>query len=103
MGKKTDTTTEDTQAQTGTEEEAHANAEKKDSPPAPATTPAPGSATQHENTLLPLHELAQRHRVPTWMQASLARLMGWEDGKMVSDEEYQTALARLSGRRMGGQ
>lgn len=74
---------------------------------APAVKSSPDMAkdtavTQTENALVPLAELAQTHRVPTWQQAALHRLMDWEDGKLVTDAEYQSALARLSGRRMGG-
>lgn len=71
-------------------------------PDSPPVLPESPPATQDENTLLPLAELAQLHRVPTWQQAALHTLMGWQDGKMVTDNEYQVALARLSGRRMGG-
>lgn len=46
--------------------------------------------------------LAARHRVASWQQAALLRLMGWADGKMVSDADYQAALRKLQGRRMGG-
>lgn len=49
-----------------------------------------------------LEVLADRHRVPTWQQASLCRLMGWEDGKMVANAEYLDALDKLKTRRVGG-
>lgn len=46
--------------------------------------------------------LANRHRVPGWQQAALMRLMGWDDGKFVTDAEYRAALDRLRSRRLGG-
>ncbi len=49
-----------------------------------------------------LSVLADRHRVPSWQQAALVRYMGWADGKMLTDEEYRAALAKLSARRLGG-
>ena len=49
-----------------------------------------------------LDVLADRHRVPAWQAAALARFMGWAEGKMVTDPEYKTALDKLSVRRLGG-
>ena len=46
--------------------------------------------------------LANRHRVPGWQQAALMRMMGWDDGKMVTDAEYRMALDKLRSRRLGG-
>lgn len=61
---------------------------------------APQSESQEDR--FELSVLASRHRVPSWQQAALLRLMGWADGKMVTDADYQAALAGLHGRRMGG-
>ena len=30
------------------------------------------------------------------------RMMGWDDGKMVTDEEYRNSLEQLRNRRLGG-
>ena len=49
-----------------------------------------------------LSVLADRYRVPSWQQAALCRMMGWADGKMLTDDEYQAALAELSARHLGG-
>ncbi len=49
-----------------------------------------------------LAELANRHRVPAWQQAALVRLMGWAEGKQVTEEEYTAALESLKIRRVGG-
>lgn len=49
-----------------------------------------------------LSVLSDRHRVPTWQQAALTRLMGWSDGKRVRDTDYTKALEALKGRRIGG-
>ena len=46
--------------------------------------------------------LSDRHRVPGWQQAALMRMMGWDDGKMVTDAEYRMALDKLRSRRLGG-
>lgn len=46
--------------------------------------------------------LSNRHRVPGWQQAALMRLMGWDDGKFVTDAEYRAALDKLRSRRLGG-
>ena len=45
--------------------------------------------------------LSDRHRVPGWQQAALMRMMGWDDGKMVTDAEYRMALDKLRSRRLG--
>lgn len=49
-----------------------------------------------------LSVLADRHRVPTWMDAALRRMMGWEAGKMVTDAAYREALNGIRTRRMCG-
>lgn len=59
--------------------------------------------TQDENGgLKSLDELALAFRTPPWMQGALLRLMGWANGKMVTEDEYGRAVERLSGRKMGG-
>ncbi|MDR1398105.1 MAG: hypothetical protein LBJ14_10305 [Desulfarculales bacterium] len=52
--------------------------------------------------LLSITELSEAMRLPTWQSAALHRLMGWEPGKMVSEADYKTGLARLKNRRIGG-
>lgn len=49
-----------------------------------------------------LSVLADRHRIPAWHQAALLRYMGWQDDKMVTDEDYRKALDELKHRRIGG-
>ena len=49
-----------------------------------------------------LSVLADRHRIPAWHQAALLRYMGWQDDKMVTDEDYRKALDGLKHRRIGG-
>ncbi len=65
-----------------------------------------GEAYEIEVTYQPQLEslavLADRHRVPGWQQAALMRMMGWDDGKMVTDEEYRNSLEQLRNRRLGG-
>lgn len=51
--------------------------------------------------VLSLGELAARHRISTWQQAALTRLMGWQEGKVVTDADYRAALDRLNARRLG--
>ena len=73
---------------------------KKEAAPS-LSTAAP--ATQDENGgLQSLDELALAFRTPSWMQGALMRMMGWEQGKMVTKDEYGQAVERLSGRKMGG-
>lgn len=69
---------------------------------APATQVENKPETPNPDTLQHLNTLAATHRVPGWQQAALARLMGWEDGKMVTDAEYRTALDLLGNRKQGG-
>ena len=64
--------------------------------PEAQTTPAADEALQN------LSVLADAYRVPTWQTAALCRMMGWQDGKMVTASEYADALARLSSRPVGG-
>ncbi|MFI3271826.1 MAG: hypothetical protein R3Y11_06980 [Pseudomonadota bacterium] len=52
--------------------------------------------------LLSLTTLADSHRVASWQQAALLRLMGWEDDKLVTDADYVRALESLKHRHMGG-
>ncbi len=59
-------------------------------------------ATATGGELESLSVLADRHRVPTWQQASVCRLMGWADGKAVTNAEYMDALEKLKTRRVGG-
>ena len=67
------------------------------------TSDARGTVTQDEDMELEsLNVLADRHRVPTWQQAALGRLMGWEAGKMVSNADYVSALDKLKSRPVGG-
>lgn len=68
-------------------------------PPEPPETPEP---EKEAPSLESLAVLADRHRVPTWQQAALARMMGWADGKKVSEADYTGALAVLRNRRIGG-
>ena len=59
-------------------------------------------ATATGGELESLSVLADRHRVPTWQQAAVNRLMGWEAGKMVSNADYVSALDKLKARPVGG-
>lgn len=57
---------------------------------------------QASSDLQSLSVLAERHRVPSWQQAALCRFMGWADGKMLTDAEYDDALKKLAARHIGG-
>lgn len=61
-----------------------------------------GVVAAADGELESLSVLADRHRVPTWQQASVCRLMGWADGKAVTNAEYMDALEKLKTRRVGG-
>lgn len=52
--------------------------------------------------LLSLSELASIHRVPTWLQAGVCRLMDWAADKKVTEAEYTAALERTRTRPIGG-
>ncbi len=60
------------------------------------------SVEQEVAELESMNVLADRHRVPTWQQAAVNRLMGWESGKMVSNADYVSALDKLKARPVGG-
>ncbi|MCH5277473.1 MAG: hypothetical protein J1E80_06510 [Desulfovibrionaceae bacterium] len=60
------------------------------------------STPEAEAKLESLSVLAARHRVPSWEQAALCRFMGWADGKMLTDDEYTSALSKLAARHLGG-
>lgn len=60
----------------------------------------PADATENP-PLLSLDALAHQHRVCTWQQAALLRLMGWEEDKVVTDEEYLHALTMVTHRNIG--
>ncbi|HEU6436028.1 MAG TPA: hypothetical protein VE028_01080 [Nitratidesulfovibrio sp.] len=57
---------------------------------------------QPATTLHSLDELATLYRVPSWQQAALARMQGWEPGKRVTAETYEAALTALGARPQGG-
>ena len=69
----------------------------------PKASAAPETNVASQTPVLEsLSVLADRHRVPGWQQAALARFMGWADGKMLTDDEYREALKKLASRHIGG-
>ena len=96
MAKAPRTTTETAETERKEPEAPH------DSPA--VETPQENATVTAENMelLFSLSELAARHRLPSWQVAALNRLMGWEDGKKVSEAEYAVALGGLKNRRIGG-
>ena len=66
---------------------------------AQVVTQAPAKAAA---PLLSLSELASMHRVPTWLQAGVCRLMDWAADKKVTEAEYSAALERTRTRPIGG-
>ena len=69
----------------------------------PEASAAPETNVASQTPVLEsLSVLADRHRVPGWQQAALARFMGWADGKMLTDDEYCDALKKLAWRHIGG-
>ena len=77
------------------------DSEKDVAAAAPQALPA-RKAVHDDGALESLSVLADRHRIPAWMDASLRRYMGWEDGKMVTDALYRDALDKFKTRRLGG-
>ena len=67
----------------------------------PSVSPS-GDGCREVAELESMNVLADRHRVPTWQQAAVNRLMGWEAGKMVSNADYVSALDKLKARPVGG-
>lgn len=96
--------------QEGTHDEANAS-EVREAAPVPqenvAAAPQKAAVTASRepadgDSLVDLAVLADRHRVPSWMEAALCRMMGWAEGKLVSDAEYRDALENLKRRRLCG-
>ena len=83
--------------ETAHDEPAQAFVETPEASAAPETNVA-----SQAPVLESLSVLADRHRVPGWQQAALARFMGWADGKMLTDNEYCDALKKLAWRHIGG-
>ena len=77
---------------------AEKTGEQKTPDPAAEEGEAPADKPKLEN----LSVLADRHRIPAWHQAALLRYMGWQDDRMVTDEDYRKALDELKHRRIGG-
>ena len=75
---------------------AQANAESE------ALAKAESDAKKAAQKSYGVDELANKHRIPSWQTAALVRLMGWEEGKLVTDDEYKKALQKLTNRRIGG-
>ena len=92
---------EATQAQAVTET-AEAQAKAVSAPAAKPGENQEQAVAEPQTVLESLSVLADRHRVPAWMQQALLRFMGWLDDKHVSDEEYTAALEQLKTRRIGG-
>ncbi len=61
-----------------------------------------GQKNNQQGELFSLDAMALEFRLPSWQQAALAQLMGWEKGKVVSHEEYSAALASYKNRPLGG-
>lgn len=92
---------EATQAQAVTET-AEAQAKAGSAPAAKSRKNQEQAVAETPTALESLSVLADRHRVPAWMQQALLRFMGWLDDKRVSDAEYTAALEQLKTRRIGG-
>ncbi len=95
--------TEEMQTANAPEENGHG--EQTTAEAAEVQETAPGSekdVAAQAPELESLSVLADRHRVASWQQAALCRMMGWADGKMLTDDEYEAALAKLSARHLGG-
>lgn len=88
------TDNQEPQTQTGSGIDTGADTAKADETAAADALPQPA--------LESLSVLADRHRVTSWQQAALMRCMGWENGKLVTDDEYRAALVRIKNRPMGG-
>lgn len=54
------------------------------------------------SALQDVDELIRTHGLPAWQGAALCRFAGWAPGKTVSVAEFETALAGLAKRPMGG-
>jgi hypothetical protein len=54
------------------------------------------------SALQDVDELIRTHGLPAWQGAALCRFAGWAPGKTVSVTEFETALAGLAKRPMGG-
>ena len=92
-----DSTSIEPEKETAHDEQAQTSVET----PEASAVPETDVATQIP-VLESLSVLADRHRVPGWQQAALARFMAWADGKMLTDEEYRDALKKLASRHIGG-
>lgn len=81
-----------TKAEAKTEEEAKAKAEDK----------AKAEVEAKKEKLVSIEEWAGVLRVASWQAAAVARHMGWDAGKKVTEKQYKDALASLNNRRIGG-
>ena len=97
-----DTPQQGGQQAASTGQEQAATAENATSAPDGAGVAATTGQEQPATTLHSLDELATLYRVPSWQQAALARMQGWEPGKRVSAETYEAALTALGARPQGG-
>ena len=85
-----------------TEDAAQAGASETEDAAQAGASETEGVVAAADGELESLSVLADLHRVPTWQQASVCRLMGWADGKAVTNAEYMDALEKLKTRRVGG-
>ena len=59
------------------------------------------SSEQPQKKLIAFHELADKHRLPTWQSAAVLKLLDKEDDVFLSEQEFLTALEKLRSRSMG--
>lgn len=55
-----------------------------------------------EDELIDVEEAAIKEFVPGWELAGIRRALGWAPGKLVTEEEFKSAVKRFRNRPQGG-
>lgn len=89
--------------QQGTEEKIAAQVLENQPQPENSKQPETGEkkTEQSQKKLIAFHELAAKHRLPTWQSAAVLKLLDKEDDVFLSEQEFLTALEKLRSRSMG--